>query len=107
MKIILFLVCSLLPCILFAGPEADLMIQNATLYSMDGTPIGSQSIAIFEDKIVAVGTAAEVDAWKGAGTKIMDVQGKLVLPGFNDSHVHFVSGGQQLTNVQLKDAATR
>jgi predicted amidohydrolase YtcJ len=107
MRIILFLVIFLLPWTLFAVPEVDLIIKNATLYTPEGSPIGSQSIAIIGDKIVAVGTSAEVDAWVGPDTKIIDAQGKLVLPGFNDSHVHFVSGGQQLTNVNLKDASTR
>ncbi|HET9791390.1 MAG TPA: amidohydrolase, partial [Candidatus Angelobacter sp.] len=52
------------------------------------------------------GTSAEVDAWHGPQTKVFDAHGKLLLPGFNDSHVHFVDGGDHLSQVQLKDAAS-
>ncbi len=58
------------------------------------------------ERIVAVGSAAEVDAWHGPQTKVLDAQGKLLLPGFNDAHVHFVDGGDHLSAVQLKDAAS-
>src|SRR5262245_4343098 len=53
MKIVIFLVSFFLSLPLFAGPEADLIIKNAMLYTMEGTPIGSQSIAVLADKIVA------------------------------------------------------
>src|SRR5205807_6701350 len=62
--------------------------------------------AILRDRIVAVGTDAEVSAWRGPKTQMLDAGGKLLLPGFNDSHVHFVSGGVQLDNVQLNDATS-
>ena len=66
----------------------------------------AQAVAILRDRIVAVGTDAEVAAWRGPQTKIIDAGGKLVLPGFNDSHVHFVTGGAQLDNVQLNDVTS-
>jgi predicted amidohydrolase YtcJ len=44
--------------------------------------------------------------WRGPRTQVIDAGGKLVLPGFNDAHVHFVSGGMQLDNVQLKDVSS-
>jgi hypothetical protein len=47
-----------------------------------------------------------VNAWRGAQTKVLDVRGKRVLPGFNDSHVHFSAGGQQLDRINLKDATS-
>jgi predicted amidohydrolase YtcJ len=54
-------------------------------------------------RIVSVGSDAEVALWRGANTKVVDANGKLLLPGFNDAHVHFVSGGAQLDSVQLND----
>ena len=48
-----------------------------------------------------------MDGWRGPRTRIIDAGGKLLLPGFNDAHVHFVSGGFQLDQVQLTDAKTR
>ena len=58
------------------------------------------------DRIVAVGSNAEVEAWRGPHTRVVDASGKLLLPGFNDSHVHFVDGGLSLDSVQLNDATS-
>ena len=49
---------------------------------------------------------SEVDAWRGARTRTIDASGKLLLPGFNDAHVHFVDGGLSLDSVQLNDATS-
>src|SRR5947209_15946767 len=87
-------------------PAADLIITNAKIWTVDKTRPNAEALAVLGDRIVAVGTAAEVDAWHGPKTKVMDAQGKLVLPGFNDAHVHFVDGGDHLSAVQLKDAAS-
>jgi predicted amidohydrolase YtcJ len=89
---------------LFAqAPVADLIITNAKVWTVDiGYPT-AQAVAVLGDRIVSVGTSAEIDAWRGAGTKVIDAGGKLLLPGFNDAHVHFVSGGSQLDAVQLND----
>ena len=84
-------------------PAADLVINNAKIWTVDTSQPLAQAVAILQDRIVAVGSNAAVDAWRGPNTKVIDAAGKLVLPGFNDAHVHFVSGGEQLDNVQLKD----
>jgi predicted amidohydrolase YtcJ len=85
-------------------PAADLVVTNAKVYTVDNTHPRSEAVAVVGDRIVAVGTAAEIDAWRGERTRVIDAGGKLVLPGFNDAHVHFVSGGLQLDSVDLKDA---
>src|SRR5215467_5044544 len=89
-----------------AKPSADLIITNAKIWTVDKTRANAEALAVLGERIVAVGSAAEVDAWHGPQTKVLDAQGKLLLPGFNDSHVHFVDGGDHLQAVQLKDAAT-
>jgi predicted amidohydrolase YtcJ len=66
-----------------------------------------ESVAVLGGRIVAVGTARDVDAWRGPATRIVEAQGRLVLPGFNDAHLHLVSGGMQLESVDLKDAPSR
>ena len=66
----------------------------------------AQAVAVFGDRIVAVGSAEEIDAWRGPSTRLIDADGRLLLPGFDDAHVHFLSGGLQLDRVQLYDAAT-
>ena len=73
---------------------------------MDKTRPHAEALAVLGERIVAVGSAAEVDTWHGPQTKVLDAQGKLLLPGFNDAHVHFVDGGDHLSAVQLKDAAS-
>ena len=87
-------------------PAADLLITHANVWTVDPAHPKAEAIAILRDRIVGVGTEAEVNAWRGPNSKVIDAGGKLVLPGFNDSHVHFVSGGAQLDNVQLNDATS-
>ncbi len=85
-------------------PAADLIVTNAKIWTVDKAHPQAEALAVLGDRIVAVGAAAEVDAWHGPETKIVDAHGKLLLPGFNDAHVHFVDGGSHLREVQLKDA---
>jgi len=87
-------------------PAADLIVTNAKIWTVDKTRPQAEALAVIGDRIVAVGGATEVDAWHGPQTKVLDAKGKLLLPGFNDAHVHFVDGGSHLQEVQLKDAAS-
>ncbi len=87
-------------------PAADLIITHARIWTVDSNHPEAQAVAVLGDRIVGVGTDAEVTAWRGPETKVIDAGGKLLLPGFNDSHMHFVSGGAQLDNVQLNDATS-
>src|SRR5437763_8747970 len=87
-------------------PSADLIITNAKIWTVDKSHPQAEALAVLRDRIVAVGTNTEVDAWHGPQTKILDAQSKLLLPGFNDAHVHFVDGGDHLQQVQLKDASS-
>jgi len=106
----------LLPAVLVAAftasalgqtkPAADLIIHNAKIWTVDAAHPEAESVAILGDRIVAVGSNQEVDAWRGARTRVVDAAGKRLLPGFNDSHTHFSQGGQQLDNIQLNDAAS-
>ncbi len=90
-----------------SNPAADLVITNATVWTADKAHPTAQAVAVLGDRIVAVGSNADVDVWRGHDTKVIDAGGKLVLPGFNDAHVHFVSGGLQLESVQLNDATSK
>ncbi len=87
-------------------PAADLIITHAKVWTVDKSMPSAEAVAVMGDRIVAVGSNAEIEVWHGAHTRVIDAAGHLLLPGFNDAHVHFVSGGQQLTNVQLNDATT-
>lgn len=87
-------------------PAADLIIRNARVWTVDRAHPEAEAVAILGDRIVAVGSNQEVDAWHGPNTRVQDAAGKRLVPGFNDAHVHFTSGGQQLDNVQLNDVTS-
>src|ERR1044071_4691528 len=87
-------------------PSATLIVTNASVYTVDKHQPKAEAVAVIGDRILAVGSRAEVDLWRGPQTKVIDAGGKLLLPGFNDAHVHFIQGGAQLEQVQLTDAAT-
>lgn len=107
-KLLALLLClGTAPHALAQGPAADLIITHAKVWTVDPQLPTAEALAVWRDRIVAVGDSQQVDEWKGSDTRIIDAQGRSVLPGFNDSHVHFLWGGQQLDNVQLKDAPTQ
>lgn len=85
---------------------ADLAIINASVRTMDPAKPQAQAVAVSGNKIVAVGTNSEIKRLIGSQTKLIDARGRLVLPGFNDSHVHFLDGGAGLSSVDLRDAKT-
>jgi predicted amidohydrolase YtcJ len=87
-------------------PAADMVITNAKAWTVDKSHPTAQAVAVLGDRIVAVGSNEDVGVWIGSRTNVIEAGGKLLLPGFNDAHVHFVSGGEQLDNVQLKDATS-
>jgi len=86
-------------------PAADLIVTRAAVWTGDGSMPEAEAVAVLGDRIVAVGSEAEVELWRGRYTQVFDAGGRLLLPGFNDAHVHFIDGGLQLENVDLKDAA--
>ena len=106
------LIALLLFCVSFTCLEAqqrpgvDTIITNARVYTVDPNHPSAEAVAILNGRIVAVGTSAEIDAWRNDKTNVIDAHGHLLLPGFNDAHVHFTPGGQQLDSINLREAAT-
>jgi hypothetical protein len=88
------------------GAAADFIIQNAHIWTVDPSRPEAEALAILGDRIVAVGSKLQVDAWRGPHTRVVNAAGKRLLPGFNDAHVHFMDGGSQLDNVELNDATS-
>ena len=103
-----FFIASLLCTGLFsavpAQSAADLVVTNANIQTIDSKRPTARSLAVVGDRIVAVGSDADTKSLIGPGTKVIDAKGKLVVPGFNDSHVHFLETGLQLSSVDLRDA---
>ncbi|UCO99958.1 amidohydrolase [Metapseudomonas lalkuanensis] len=80
---------------------ADLILHNAKVYTAEpGQPL-QQAVAIENGKIVAVGSDAEVLSLKQADTQLLDLGGKVLMPGFIDSHAHVVKGGLQMHQANL------
>src|SRR6266496_1891343 len=84
--------------------EPDLIIVNANIHTMDPSQPLAQAVAIVGNRIVAVGADEELKKLAGRGTRTIDAKKQLIVPGFNDAHVHFLSGGFQLSSVNLRDA---
>jgi predicted amidohydrolase YtcJ len=87
-------------------PTAQLIITNARVWTVDANQPRAEAVAILGERIVAVGTASEIDRWRGDTTRVIDAHGHLLLPGFNDAHLHFAQGGLSLDAIDLRDAAT-
>jgi predicted amidohydrolase YtcJ len=88
----------------------DLVVINAKVWTGTGTGTAesqwAEAIAIEGDKIVAVGSSQQIQT-AGKAARTIDANGRLVVPGFIDSHLHFVEAGRQISSVQLRDARTR
>ncbi len=81
---------------------ADLVLINGNIVTMDKNNPRAEALAVKGDTIVAVGSDEEIKPYiDKKKTKIIDLQGKLALPGFNDGHVHFIYGGHALMSVSL------
>jgi hypothetical protein len=109
MKLKLFAFLLLFAFFLPAGAQkltADLIVTNANVRTFDKSRPKAEAFAVLENRIAALGTSAEIRQLAGANTKTIDAREKLVLPGFNDSHVHFLDGGAGLSSVDLRDAKT-
>lgn len=85
-------------------PSADLIITHGRVYTVNPKQPWAEAIAIRAGQIVAVGNAKQIEPFRGSATKVLDAGGKLVLPGFTDSHIHFLDGALSLQRVQLDDA---
>ncbi|WP_277962673.1 amidohydrolase [Pseudomonas sp. RIT-To-2] len=86
---------------------ADLIVVNAKVRTMDEKCPFADAIAVSQGRIVAVGTQGEVETWARHGTTRIDAGGRLVLPGFQDTHIHFQqSSADQFHNVSLHDIET-
>ena len=96
--------CLALVCTTHAQ-EANLVLRNGVVWTVDDSNPRGEAIASLNDKIVYVGSDAGVEQYIGPGTRVVDLAGKLVTPGFNDNHVHFESTGRLLYGLNLLDVA--
>jgi predicted amidohydrolase YtcJ len=83
---------------------ASLVIQGARIITFDNEQAEAEAVAISGERIVAVGSRDEIQDLVGPSTEVIELTEGLVLPGFNDSHIHLLSGGLTLFEVDLFDA---
>src|SRR5690242_287779 len=85
---------------------ATLILVDGRIWTENPKQPEAEAIAIDGNRIVAVGSSAEIRKLATAGVRIVDLGGRRVVPGFNDAHVHFLSGGDALACVQLREAGS-
>ena len=81
---------------------ADIIVLHGRVYTENPKQPWAQAVAIRGSKIVAVGDDPEIEKMRGMGTKVINAGGKLVLPGFVDSHIHFFEGSIFLNRLHLE-----
>jgi len=87
--------------------KADLLLSNAKIWTANPEMPFAEALAIKGEKIICVGSLKDCSQFQDNNTKVLDADGNLVVPGFIDSHVHFLTGGASLSAVKLKDAPTK
>ena len=99
----LLLAAALVPVEAAAAPAADLVLRGGRVWAGKGRPAAT-AVAVEDGRVAALGSDTDVQPLIGPGTRVVDLHGRLVVPGFNDAHVHFLSGGFGLLSVDLRDA---
>ena len=80
---------------------------NGKIYTVNEAKPFAQAVVVEDNKISFVGSTGEAKKLIDASTEVIDLEGKLMLPGFNDSHLHFISGGSYLLGINLRPALSK
>lgn len=84
----------------------DLIIVNANVRTMSASRPRAEAVAIGNGRITAVGSTSEIRKLAGPETRVIDAEGRLVLPGFNDSHIHLAAVGNLFSSADMSTART-
>jgi predicted amidohydrolase YtcJ len=88
-------------------PSPDLIIVNANIVTMDPLTPKAEALASANGRVTALGTTADINALAGSTTRVIDAGGRLMLPGFQDTHIHLQDSGQGYgQNADLSEART-
>lgn len=87
--------------------EADLILFNGAVWTVNPDQPWAEAVAISGENILAVGSSKALQKLKGTATKSIDLHGAFVLPGFIDSHTHFLQGGFSLSGIQLNEVKSK
>lgn len=102
-RLALVLACLASP---LAAQDADLIVRNARVWTGDSLTPRAEAVAIRGERILYVGANAGADAHRGARTRVIDADGRMVTPGFIDDHTHFASAGAILIGANLLDVSS-
>src|SRR3990172_3504541 len=102
----LFFLFLMVPFVMFGQQVAETIFVNGSVWTVDSSNPHLEAVAVLGDRILSVGSTAEIRKLAGPGTTVVDLEGRLMLPGFIDNHTHFSSGGFQLQSVDLRFAET-
>jgi predicted amidohydrolase YtcJ len=83
--------------------SADLVLRNGNIVTVDDDNPSAQAIAVRDGHIVAVGSDADIDEYVGAGTEVIDLDGKTAIPGFIEGHAHFTGVGMSTLQLNLME----
>jgi len=87
----------------YEGPPADLVIKNGKIITIDSDNPRAEALAVKDEFIMAVTTNGNVDQYIEEGTTtVIDAEGRLVIPGLNDAHIHFMGGGQSMMQLDFR-----
>jgi len=85
-------------------PSADLVLLNGKIFTADKNNPWAEAAAVFNGRFCSVGSSQNVSPLIGEKTTVLDLNGRLAVPGFNDAHTHFMDGGFYLRGVDLREA---
>ncbi len=88
------------------GPKADLVLTGGRVVTMDESLPEAEAVAVAGSRIVAVGSVEEIAAWIGDTTRVIDLEGRLLSPGFIEGHGHFLGLGEAEMILDLSQAAS-
>jgi predicted amidohydrolase YtcJ len=98
------LLAALAACSSPETPSASLVITGARVWTGNPEQPWAEAVAVTGEEILVVGTAGDVAPLIGGDTDVIEADGGMLVPGFIDTHVHFLAGGAALASVQLRDA---
>lgn len=105
-RLVLALTATLVACGGPTAPVADLVLTNGTIVTVDETRPEAEAVAILDDTILAVGSNEEIGRRVGDRTRVIDLEGRLAVPGFIESHGHFMGLGAAQVQLDLLDTGT-
>lgn len=88
---------------LIAEEAADILLLRGRVWTAEANPAWAEAVAVRGGRVVAVGTTSEVESLRGPRTEVIHLGGRLVVPGFDDAHVHLIDGSISLDRVDLAD----